>query len=628
MEQKLHYRPDIDGLRAVAVLAVLAYHFRISAFHGGFIGVDVFFVISGYLISAIIQQDIRAGKFSLINFYERRVRRIFPALIVILIATAIFGYFIFLPAELMNFAKSQLAALFSVSNFYFWKQAGYFSAPVETKPLIHTWSLAVEEQFYVFLPIFLYLANKYFRQYLKLVVCGIAAISFAISAVGAVRYPDSTFYLPHTRAWELLLGVMISLGVFPTIRGAILRNLATVIGLGLICASIFGFTAYTPFPGVNALPPTIGAALIVAGGETGESFIGRLLSLKPAVFIGLISYSLYLWHWPVIVYQNMGFFLVHNIASHTIKLACILVSFVFAILSWKFVELPFRSKSKLFTRAAVFQWAAAAAVLVAALGLGTLAVRGFPARYPEKANQMAAYLDYSSAEYFREGTCFISSENKFSDYDYESCLRQDPNKKNELLLGDSHAAQLWYGFSTTLPGVNVMQATGAGCRPTIEQPLIVASDCSHLMNYIFSDYLPSHHIDRLLLEARWRESDLVPLVPTLEWLERKKISVVLFGPMVQYDIALPRLLAFSIRGNDPGIPDQHRVDLRKMDEEMAAMARARGIDYISFYQSLCTDKSCTELDAHGAPILYDYGHLTKEGSVLVAERLRDNEALR
>ncbi len=628
MEQKLHYRPDIDGLRAVAVLAVIAYHFRISAFHGGFIGVDVFFVISGYLISAIIQQDIHAGKFSLISFYERRVRRIFPALIAVLIATAIVGYFIFLPAELINYAKSQLAALFSVSNFYFWKQSGYFSAPVETKPLVHTWSLAVEEQFYIFLPIFLYLANRYFKKHLKFVVVLIAAVSFAISAVGAVKYPDSTFYLPHTRAWELLLGVMITLGVFPKIRTALLRNLATVAGLGLICASIFGFTAYTPFPGVNALPPTLGAALIVAGGETGDSFVGRMLSLKPAVFIGLISYSLYLWHWPVIVFQNMGFFLVRGVSSHTIKLACLLVSFLFAFLSWKFVELPFRGKGKHFTRAGVFQFAGAAASVVAAIGLTILAARGFPARYPEKANRMAAYLDYSSADYFREGTCFISSENRFSDYDYERCLHQDPTKKNELLLGDSHAAQLWYGFSTTLSGVNYMQATGAGCRPTIEQPLIVASDCSHLMNYVFSDFLPSHHIDRLLLEARWQANDLVPLAPTLEWLQRRKISVVLFGPMVQYDIALPRLLAFSIRGNDPGIPDQHRVDLRKLDENMAALARSRGIDYVSFYKSLCTGDSCTELDAKGIPILYDYGHLTKEGSVLVAERLRDNVALR
>ena len=372
---------------------------------------------------------IRAGKFSLITFYERRVRRIFPALIVVLIATGILGYFIFLPAELIHFANSQLAALFSVSNFYFWKQSGYFSAPVETKPLVHTWSLAVEEQFYVFLPIFLYLANKYFRQYLKFVagmdrrdffchqrrgrreISGLHFLSAAYACMGiAARRVPHPWRIPadqvraapqpghHRRAW---FGLRIDFWLFR----------------------------------VHAVPrrqraaSTIGAALIVAGGQTGDSFIGRLLSLKPVVFVGLISYSLYLWHWPVIVYQNMGFFLVQGVSSHTIKLACVLVSFILAILSWRFVERPFRGNLKVFTRAQVFQFAAASIVVVAALGLGTLAARGFPARYPENANRMAAYLDYKSAEYFREGTCFISSENRFSDYDYESCLRQDPTKK-------------------------------------------------------------------------------------------------------------------------------------------------------------------------------------------------------
>lgn len=628
MDKKLHYRPDIDGLRAIAVLSVLAYHFRISAFRGGFVGVDVFFVISGFLISAIILQDIDAGKFSITTFYERRIRRIFPALIVLLIGTGIVAYFVFLPAELTGFAKSQLAALFSVSNFFFWKQSGYFSAPVETKPLVHTWSLAVEEQFYVFLPIFLYLAHRYFRRYLRISVVLIAVVSFALSAVGAFRWPDATFYLMHTRAWELLLGVLITLEVFPEIKSPLMRNVATIGGLALISAAVFGFTAYTPFPGIAALPPCLGAALIIAAGRSGDSLVARMLSLKPAVFVGLISYSLYLWHWPVIVFQNMESLLVTTVSVRMIKLACILVSFALATLSWKYVELPFRGQQKLFSRVGVFQFAAASAAVVAAIGLVTLASRGFPSRYPEKAIQVASYLDYDSAEYFREGTCFISSENKFSDYDYARCLQQDRSKKNDLLLGDSHAAQLWYGFSTTLPDVNVMQATAAGCKPTLDQPLIVAASCSHLMNYVFSDYLPNHSIDRLMIEAHWSAADLPALAATLDWLKRRQVPVVLFGPMVQYDTALPRLLAFSIRGNDPAIPDQHRIDLRKLDDDMAAMARSRGMDYVSFYQSLCGPKSCTEFSPSGIPIVYDYGHLTKEGSVLVAERLRDNEALR
>lgn len=628
MEHKLHYRPDIDGLRAIAVLSVLAYHFRISAFRGGFVGVDVFFVVSGFLISAVILQDIDAGTFSIAGFYERRVRRILPAFLGLLIGTVIIAYFCFLPAELISFIKSQLAALFSVSNFFFWKQSGYFSAPVETKPLVHTWSLAVEEQFYVFLPIFLYLGHRYFRTKVRVAVLLIAVVSFAISAVGAFRWPDATFYLPHTRAWELLLGVLITLGVFPAMRTPLTRNVAALAGLALICVAVFGFTAYTPFPGLAALPPCFGAALIIVAGQTGDSLVGRMLSLRPAVFVGLISYSLYLWHWPVIVFQNMESLLVSPVSVRMIKLACIIVSFALATISWKFIELPFRGKHKLLTRGEVFRFAAAAAAVVSAIGLTTLASRGFPARYPEKAIQVASYLDYDSASYFREGTCFISSENKFSDYDYARCLQQDPSKKNVLLFGDSHAAQLWYGFSTTLPGVNFMQATAAGCKPTLEQPLIVAAACSHLMNYVFADYLATHHVDRLLIEAHWRAEDLAPLAATLDWLKQRNVSVVLFGPMVQYDTALPRLLAFSIRGNDPAIPSQHRIDLRKLDADMAAMAHARDFDYVSFYQSLCDRQSCTERSADGAPLVYDYGHLTKEGSVLVAERLRDNEALR
>lgn len=628
MEQKLHYRPDIDGLRAVAVLAVLAYHFKISAFRHGYVGVDIFFVISGYLISAIILQDIDAGKFSITTFYERRVRRIFPALIVLLVGTSIVAYFCFLPAELVGFAKSQLAALFSISNFYFWKTSGYFSAPVETKPLVHTWSLAVEEQFYVFLPIFLYLANRYFRKYLRLSIILIALVSFVVSAIAVFKYPDATFYLPHSRAWELLLGVLITLGVFPAIKRPLARNVASIAGLALISFAVFQNTGFTPFPGLAALPPCLGAALIILAGESGDSLVGRALSLKPAVFVGLISYSLYLWHWPVIVFQNMGFLLVTGVSSRMIKIACLLVSLVLATLSWKFVELPFRGKQKLFSRGGVFKFAAATATIVTAIGLTTLMSHGFPSRYPEKAIQVASYLDYDSAQYFREGSCFLSSQNKFGDFDYARCLQEDPTKKNELLLGDSHAAQLWYGFSNALPDVNVMQATGAGCRPTLKQPLIVSSECSHLMDYIFSTYLPTHPVDRLLIEARWQSGDLPSLAATLDWLKQRQIPVVLFGPMVQYDAALPRLLAFSIRGNDPAIPDEHRIDLHKLDDAMATLARAHDVDYVSFYQSLCEHKSCTEFGANGAPLVFDYGHLTKEGSVLVAERLRDSEAIR
>jgi peptidoglycan/LPS O-acetylase OafA/YrhL len=622
------YRADIDGLWAIAVLAVLGYHLKVAAFRGGFVGVDIFFVISGYLISGIVLKDLSSGTFSIASFYERRVRRILPALIVMLAGTSLLAYLYFLPVELTSFSKSLLAALFSTSNFYFWKHSSYFSAPVETIPLIHTWSLAVEEQFYVFLPIFLVLAHRYFPRRLRLSVLVIAAVSFAVSAVGAFRYPTATFYQAHTRAWELMLGVLISLEAFPEIRRPALRNLAGFLGVGLIGIAIFKFSSATPFPGVAALVPCVGAALIIIAGRSGASLVGRILSLMPVAFVGLISYSLYLWHWPVIVFQGMESSVLSGVSVRMAKLVIIGVSFAVATLSWKFVELPFRSGRKRLPRIAVFQAAAGAAAVVAAVGIAAIVSRGFPSRYPPKAIQVASYLDYDSGKYFRDGTCFISSEYQYSDFDSSQCLRQDGSKKNYLLFGDSHAAQLWYGLSTKLDGVNVMQATASGCKPTVDQKLWATTTCAQLMGYVFRDYLPNHHIDRLLVAAHWQDEDMLPLARSLDWLKQRGISVVVFGPMLQYDVALPRLLAFSMRGDDLAIPDEHRLDLHRLDDAMAAAAEEKGVEYVSFYRSLCNPRSCEEFGVNGAPLQFDYGHLTKEGSILVAQRILEGGELR
>lgn len=621
MERSLKYRPDIDGLRGIAVLSVLAYHLRVMIFRGGFVGVDIFFVISGYLISSVILQDIEKGKFSFAVFYERRVRRILPALIVALIGTSVLAYLYFLPLELVGFAKSLLSALFSASNFYFWKQTSYFGGPVESMPLIHTWSLAVEEQFYLFLPVFLVLAHRFFPRKIRLVVLLIAAVSFAISAVGAFRFPSASFYLPHTRAWELMLGVLISLDFLPAIGKTVVRNLLAFGGCVLIVASVCLLYSGFPFPGVSALPPCLGAAMIIYAGRSGSSWAGRALSFKPLVFIGLISYSLYLWHWPVIVFQGMESGIVSGLSVRTAKVACILVSFSLATLSWKFVELPFRSGQKKLSKAALFKLIPSVAAIVMAIGITAIVYRGLPSRYPAGAVRVASYLEYDSGRYFRDGSCFISSEYRFNDFDFSKCLHTDQNKKNYLLLGDSHAAHLWYGFSTTLDQVNILQATASGCKPTLDQPTFAGGTCKRLMEYMFTDYLPHHHLDRVLIAARWQKEDLSPLSGTLDWAKKNGISVVLFGPMVQYDAALPRLLAFSIRGHDPTIPDEHRLDQRQLDQSMSQLADEKGVEYVSFYQSLCGPQSCAEFGVNGVPLQFDYGHLTKEGSELVAQKL-------
>jgi hypothetical protein len=363
---------------------------------------------------------------------------------------------------------------------------------------------------------------------------------------------------------------------------------------------------------------------VIWAGRSGDTHFTRALSFKPLVFVGLISYSLYLWHWPIIVFQGMQSTLGSGASPRMSKLICILVSLGLATLSWRFVELPFRSGHKRPSRAVLFQLAAGAAAVVAAFGFTLIRFNGFPSRYSSRAIQVASYLDYDSAKYSREGSCFISSGYEYRNFDPLKCLQMDPQKKNYLLLGDSHAAHLWYGLSTTLSGVNVLQATATGCRPTVEQPALSEDRCKRLMKYVFADFLPNHAVDRLLITARWQDGDIAPLSRALDWARERGIVVVLLGPMLQYDAPLPRLLALSIRGNDPAIPDEHRVNQRPLDEAMAALARQKGVQYVSFYQALCGPQSCDEFAAKGIPLQFDYGHLTKEGSVLVAQRVGQN----
>jgi len=626
---KLKYRPDIDGLRAVAVVSVLAFHLKTHMFLGGYVGVDVFFVISGYLIGSIILKGIREGTFSIAAFYENRVRRIAPALVGALVGTSVLAYIYFLPSELIDFSKSLLAALFSVSNVYFWKDSGYFTAPVDTKPLIHTWSLGVEEQFYLLLPIFLVLVCRYFPKKVRAAVLGVAALSLVLSAIGAFTHPDPTFYLLPTRAWELLLGVLIPLGLFPEIRKTASRNAAAFTGIALIFLAVMAFTQATPFPGLSALLPCCGAAIVIMAGEYGDSWVSRALSLRPVVFVGLISYSLYLWHWPIIVFQGTQSMLISGFSVRTSKLICIALSFVVATISWRFIEQPFRKRHQAgLSRRTVFTMAATAAALIAALGATTLMARGFPSRYPAKALQVASYLDYSSSAYAREGSCFITSNYTMKDFDFAKCLSFDSKKQNDLLLGDSHAAHLWYGLSQALAGTHLLQATASGCRPTIEQDVLAADTCKILMRYVFSDFLLTHHIDRLIIADRWKSEDISALSSTLDWTTSRHIPVLLTGPMVQYDTSLPRLLAFSIRAHDPEIAAIHRLDQRKLDDSFALLAQTKGVSYISFYHTLCQGNSCVETDPQGVPLEFDYGHLTKEGSVFVAQRLFENGDLR
>ena len=454
-KNSMPYRPDVDGLRAIAVLLVIFEHLQ-TRITGGYVGVDVFFVISGYLISSVILSDMDSGRFSVAHFYERRIRRIFPALMGMLLGCSVLTFFLSVPSESDAFARSMLAALFSGSNFLFWQETGYFGAANELKPLLHTWSLAVEEQFYILFPLFLLAAHRWFPNKLRTAIWSITAVSFILACICVQLDATAAFYFAPLRAWELLIGTIVSQHYVPAVHGKVKRNFAAILGLLLIVVPSVIYTDKTHFPGLAAVPPCVGAALLIAAGETGNSLIGSLLAWRPMVFVGLISYSLYLWHWPILVFQKLSYV---RIPHRVLLSSVLLVSLLVATLSWLCIETPFRTgrfRPNLRSLLLVTGITAAFIVLVGAFAIQT---KGFPSRFPAEANNVDRYTDYGIATEWRDKACFINPTSTlgptFADFDKPKCLSEDPTRKQYLLVGDSHAAHLYPGLVAVFPELNI-----------------------------------------------------------------------------------------------------------------------------------------------------------------------------
>ncbi len=385
----LKYRADIDGLRAIAVLAVIFFHADIPGFSGGFVGVDVFFVISGFLITSIILKEIHDGTFSIAKFYERRIRRIFPALFPVIAFTLAVGILIFDYKTFKQLGQSITGTTLFVSNILFWMQSGYFDSPSLQKPLLHTWSLAVEEQFYIFFPLFLAGINKFLnKKYLPWILF-IGLLSLITSILGVYSHPDATFYLVPARTWELLAGSILALRVIAPPRSNLLRSLLAIAGLGLIFYSVVFYTRFTIFPGHNAILPVLGTSFIIHSGIEGSSSIGKMLGFKPLVFIGLISYSLYLWHWPLIVFAK---YLVFREISTLEVSGIILITFIISALSLKYIEKPFRGNQPIIPeRKKLFAFSVLIMMIASIIGLVIHLQNGMP--YRSEANTTIMKFD-------------------------------------------------------------------------------------------------------------------------------------------------------------------------------------------------------------------------------------------
>ena len=371
----MQYRKEIDGLRALAVIPVILFHAGFEGVSGGFIGVDIFFVISGYLITSILLKELESGSFTLLGFYERRIRRILPALFFVLLVCLPFAWMWLLPHELKDFGKSIIAVVVFASNILFWRESDYFAADAEMIPLLHTWSLAVEEQYYVFFPVLLMLLWPLGKQKLVAVVTVIGLVSLGFTEFAWRNFPEANFFLIITRAWELMMGGLVAFyhyyqnPGYQTPKGkkpfqGMVAQVASATGLLLILYAIFFFDRNTPFPSLYALIPTMGAALIILF-ATPKTWVNKLLSLKLMVGIGLISYSAYLWHQPLFVFARFRSLEEPNMWVFG---GLSLVTFLLAFLSWRFVEKPFRNKQR-FTRQQVFIAAMVGSFFFIGLGL-------------------------------------------------------------------------------------------------------------------------------------------------------------------------------------------------------------------------------------------------------------------
>lgn len=394
----MEYRREIDGLRAIAVIPVILYHAGLNAFSGGYVGVDIFFVISGYLITSIILTEKSNDSFTIIKFYERRVRRILPALFVVIAACLPFAWFLLLPSDMMEFAESTLAVTTFTSNIFFWRTTGYFDNATELKPLIHTWSLAVEEQYYVFFPLFIIVAWRLGKRWLLAILSIAAVASLVLAEWASIAKPAAAFFLLPMRSWEILIGTFIafyfSIVSQPVFRDKVASELVSATGLLMIGISIFLFDDSPAFSGLYALVPTIGTALIILA-TTPQTLVGKFLGSMPLVGVGLISYSLYLWHQPLLAFVR--YLRVDELYSRLL-IPAIFLAFTLAYFTWKYIELPFRNRTK-FTGREIFLYSGICSLLIIIFGITGHLSNGFVFRYKIEDQYLATLRKSDQGRY-------------------------------------------------------------------------------------------------------------------------------------------------------------------------------------------------------------------------------------
>lgn len=612
----MKYRNDIDGLRGIAVLSVILFHAGIKCFSGGYVGVDIFFVISGYLISRIVIKKTEEGNFRLTNFYHNRARRILPVLFLVIFISIPFSLLFLYPSDIISYSKSIFSIIGIYSNFYFWKKSNYFDPVTESNPLIHTWSLSLEEQYYFVFPIFLIYIWRYGKRNTFIVLLFVGIFSLFLASYIQKIAPVANFYLLPTRVWEFIAGSLIFLMEIKFTRIyflGIFSEIFSSIGLVLIIYAVLFFDSNTPFPSFYTLIPVTGTALVIYFGAT-SSNIQRLLSSRLLIFIGLTSYSAYLWHQPLFAFFNYAS--IDFIFSNYLLIA---ITFFLSYFSWKYVEIPFRN-NKLIERNLFYLIILLALLLLIFFSFLTIVTKGFPSRFSNEQLAITSYQNYDYLTVQRSGTCQMMNDQNFTNF-LPECI----NQGDFFIWGDSHAAALSFGLRKLDP--NLTQLTASSCPPVIkfesQRPF-----CDEINNFVL-DQIKLYKPKFIVLHASWssygNKLSISELQNTI--LQIKNFShsskIFIIGSSPVWDPSLP---IYVLKNNllKENLVKLHSFNtLNNLDASLNLLS-SKNVYFISILKNICLLDRCpvyVSYDNVQELFTWDNSHLTQVGSLFIADTL-------
>ncbi len=615
----MKYRKEIDGLRALAVFPVVFFHAGFDFFKGGFVGVDIFFVISGYLITSLIISELSENKFSIFNFYERRARRIIPALFFVMAICLPLSWFCLSPTDFKDFGQSLVAVSFFSSNILFWMESGYFETASEIKPLLHTWSLALEEQYYIIFPIFLMIVWRLGLKSILTLLTLIFLLSLGVSQWGALNYPNAAFYLLPTRGWEFLVGVFVAFYIRYNnyLKSDSINQLLSLIGFVMIIYSILVFDKSTLFPGLNALLPTIGTSLLILSAVP-NTIAYKLLSLKPLVRIGLISYSAYLWHQPILVYTNH---LILGELSDLLILFLCAISFILAWFSWKYIERPFRDKNKI-SSSFILKFTFSGIIFFSLIGQWINVIDGG-----------LKFLSFEQqkvfSRYINSGDYVVKRHNEIRLKEFD----KNNNKKDILIIGDSHSEDIVNAVFEA--GMNEKYEFSSYYIPVKCGVLFVDNkidrehpntDCRKASFYNLNLQELMFLADEVWIISAWKKEDLSYMQISIDNIAKINKNFTLFGSKSFGSVTMAWYEQHELEKWPSSILEDSDIklfkDLSILNNSIKNIVIASGGNFINTQELICNGEKYCQNYLKGDILSYDGSHLTPYGAEILGFGLK------